>query len=88
MAQLEIRLFGPVLHLNRQEGCWASVGQPELQRLLSGIPEPWRSIVLLAIQIHKLIIGSNVGADGIDIHFNWAGFAHWFGPIGPRQACP
>jgi hypothetical protein len=27
-------------------------------------------------------MGQRMGADGIDLHFNWFGFLHWFGPNG------
>jgi hypothetical protein len=84
---LEFRVWGVIAHLNRDAACWAAAGRPELEQLLNAIPAPWGTIVRGAIAVHKWIIGQRTGVDGLDIHFNWFGFAHWFGPNGASQPC-
>lgn len=87
MASVEPRYWGLILHLNRDEGCAVARGSKEAETLLLAIPEPFGSLVRSGIALHKAVIGMNTGTEGIDIHFNWAGFAHWFGRIGSPQTC-
>ena len=84
---LEWRIWGVIVHLNREAACWAAKSHPEFERLLEAIPEPWRTIVRGVIFVHKWIMGQVTGTDGLDLHFNWFGFLHWMGPRGTVQPC-
>lgn len=86
-VSLKFHWWGARLSLNRQAGCWASKGHPEFERLLDAIPEPWRTIVKVAITAHKWLINERMGSEGIYIDFNWAGFIHFMGPEGNPQPC-
>jgi hypothetical protein len=87
MASVEARWWGIIVSLNRGEGCFAATGIPAAEVLLNAIPPPFGQIVLVAIKIHKAWIGANVGAEGVDLHFNWGGFLHWVGSRGALQPC-
>ena len=78
----EFHWWGARLSLNREAGCWASISHPEFEKLLDAIPEPWRTIVKVAIGAHKWLINKRMGSEGIYIDFNWAGFIHFMGPVG------
>ena len=86
-VSLKFHWWGARLSLNREAGCWASKGHPEFEKLLDAIPEPWRTIVKVAIAAHKWLINQRMGSDGIYIDFNWAGFIHFMGPEGDLQPC-
>ena len=51
---IEFKIWGVIVHLNREAGCWAAQSRPELEQLLNAIPEPWGTIVRGAIAVHKL----------------------------------
>ena len=87
MAEIATRWWGIIVSLNREEGCLAATGSREGEALLNAIPPPWGQLVLLAVKIHKFWIGSNAGTDGIDLHFNWAGFLHYVGRRGDPAPC-
>lgn len=84
---LKFHWWGARLSLNREAGCWASMSHPEFEKLLDAIPEPWRTIVKVAIGAHKWLINKRMGSEGIYIDFNWAGFIHFMGPVGDLQSC-
>jgi hypothetical protein len=84
---LEFRWWGVIVHLNREAACWIAQSHPERERLLESIPEPWRTIVRGAIAAYKWAFGNSTGTDGLDLHFNWFGFIHWWGPTGASQPC-
>ncbi|MFE1839624.1 hypothetical protein [Streptomyces sviceus] len=85
--ELEFRWWGFIAHLNREVGCWVAASHPEAEKYLDAIPEPWRTFVKVAIAVHKWGFNQRMGADGLDMHFNWGGFCHWIGPIGNLQRC-
>jgi hypothetical protein len=84
---LKFHWWGARLNLNREAGCWASMSHPEFERLLDAIPEPWRTVVRVAIAAHKWMINKRMGSEGIYIDFNWAGFIHFMGPEGNLKPC-
>lgn len=84
---LEFRPWGVIVHLNREAGCWAAQSRPELEQLLNAIPEPYGTFVRGAIAVHKWAFARSMGEGGLDLHFNWFGFLHWFGPNGTPQPC-
>jgi len=85
---VEVRWWGVIVSLDREWGCFAATGIPALEELIkSVVPSPFGDAVVAAIRWHKGWIGRNVGTDGLDLHFNWAGFLHWVEPRGPREGC-
>lgn len=87
MASGELRWWGAIVHLDREEGCFAVTGSPAGEALLNAIPQPWGALVSLAVKMHKAWIGSNAGTEGVDLHFNWGGFLHYVGRRGDPQPC-
>jgi hypothetical protein len=62
--------------------------EPPRKGAAAGVnPEPWRTIVRGAIAAYKWAFGNSTGTDGLDLHFNWFGFIHWWGPTGASQPC-
>jgi len=86
MATVQPRWWGVVVSLNREEGCFAATGSPAGEALLNAIPV-WGSIIWGAVKLHKQWIGANTGTDGVDLHFNWAGFLHYVARRGDYEAC-
>jgi hypothetical protein len=85
---IEFRWWGAVVSLDRSAGCFAAHGVPAAGDLvLLSIPPPWGPLVLIAVKAHKAWIASQMGANGVDLHLNWAGFVHWVGPRGGRLDC-
>jgi hypothetical protein len=87
MAQIRTNWWGLIVELNREEGCFVATGSPAGEALLNAIPPPWGQLVLLAVKVHKAWIGANTGTEGVDLHFNWAGFLHYVGRRGDAQPC-
>jgi|tagenome__1003787_1003787.scaffolds.fasta_scaffold18072195_1 hypothetical protein len=87
MARCELRWWGAIVQLNHEEACFASTGSSTGEALLNAIPPPWGELVKLAVRLNKNWIRANVGTDGVDLHFNWAGFLHWVGRVGDAQPC-
>jgi hypothetical protein len=84
---LEFRWWGVILHLNREVACWAAANRPEVEPYFNAIPEPWRSIVKGVIAVYKFAFGRSTGQNGLDVHLNWFGIVHWWGPNGASQPC-
>jgi hypothetical protein len=89
MPGIEMRWWGAVVHLDRYEGCLAATGVPAARDLLlQAIPPPYGPIVLAAVQQQKQLIGSRMGTEGVDLHFNWiGGFIHLVETKGQTQPC-
>jgi hypothetical protein len=88
VPELEARLWGAILHLDRSEGCFAATGVPAAgDLLLLTIPWPYGPAALAAVKLHKAWIGSRLGSEGVDLHFNWGGFMHWVETRGFVQPC-
>jgi hypothetical protein len=86
MAQVQTRWWGVIVSLNREEACFAATGIPAGEVLLNAIPI-WGPVIVIAVKFHKAWIGANTGTEGVDLHFNWAGFLHYVGRIGDYQPC-
>lgn len=85
---VEPRLWGVIVHLDREVGCWAATGLPQLElAIMAAVPSPFNVLVVAAIKLHKAWIGSRMGSNGVDLHISWAGFIHWVEPRGDLQAC-
>jgi len=87
MPEAEFKWWGLIVHLDRQEGCFAANGVPEAAALFALIPQPYGVAAAATVQLNKAWIGSRVGTEGVDLHFNWAGFMHWVEPRGEPQEC-
>jgi len=87
MASVKTRWWGVIVELNRDEACFAATGIDGYEYLMAAIPPPWNVIVVAAVKLHKIWIGRNVGTNGADMHFNWAGFLHNVKRRGPFQSC-
>src|SRR2546429_1730505 len=87
MPEFEFRWWGGIVHLDRQEGCFAATGVPEASLLFAAIPQPYGLAAAATVQLNKAWIGSRAGTEGVDLHFNWAGFMHWVETRCKPQAC-
>jgi len=88
-VQIEFRVWGAIVSLDRATGCFAASGfATEGEGLmLAAIPPPFNLAAVLAVKLHKAWIGARMGTAGVDVHINWAGFVHWVEPRGSLQGC-
>ena len=86
-VEVQVRWWGLIVSLDRSTGCAVAHGIPEAEALLNAIPPPWGQLVILGIRLQRALIASRMGAEGVDIHINWAGIVHWAEPRGPLQGC-
>jgi hypothetical protein len=83
-----VEWWGVRVLLDRELGCGAVRGIPELENLIKTfVPVPWNYVVIGAIKVHKYLINARMGDHGVELHFNWGGFFHWANPIGLPKAC-
>lgn len=87
MAKVKTRWWGVIVELDRDEACFAATGIDGYDYITGAIAPPWGALVVAAILVHKAWIGGNTGANGVDLHFNWAGFLHHVAQRGPYQRC-
>jgi hypothetical protein len=88
MAEIQPQIWGAIVSLNREEACFASRGLPEGEGLImAAVPQPWGTLVVALVKLHKFLIGANVGTNGVDLHINWGGFLHHVARRGDLQAC-
>jgi hypothetical protein len=86
-VEVQVRWWGLIVSLDRSTGCAVAQGIPEAEALLNIIPPPWGQLVILGIRLQRALIASRMGAEGVDVHINWAGIVHWAEPRGPLQGC-
>jgi hypothetical protein len=88
MASVRPMLWGAIVSLTREEACFAAGGIPVAEALvMSSVPQPWGTIAVGVIRLHKMVIGRNTGSDGADLHINWGGFLHYVARRGDYVAC-
>jgi hypothetical protein len=86
-VEVQVRWWGLIVSLDRSTGCDIVQGLSEAEALLNAIPPPWKQLVILGLRLQRDLIASRMGAEGVELHINWAGIVHWAQPRGPLRAC-